>query len=154
MKSDTMNQTEMTNHATNLLAKWLGVESDEISEARFDCYGLTVLEIGQESYAIGDDSQAYQACKDYIKEAVWSFKGSFIAEACGLPAELGEVFSSYSAEKCEGANDALLALVKRTCSFDSFASRAIGDCGRGHFLAGYDGDEINLGDGLFAYRIG
>jgi hypothetical protein len=154
MKSYTMNQTEMTNHATNLLAKWLGVEGDEISEARFDCYGLTVLEIGQESYAIGDDSQACWACKEYIKEAVWAFNGSFIAEACGLPYELGEVLSGYSSEKCEGANDALLALVNRTCGFDSFASRAVGDCGRGHFLASYDGDEINLGDGLFAYRIG
>jgi hypothetical protein len=154
MKSDTMNQTEMTNHATNLLAKWLGVESDEISEARFDCYGLTVLEVGRESYAIGDDSQAYQACKAHIEDSVWSFKGSFIAEACGLPYELGEVLSGYSSEKCEGANDALLALVKRTCGFDAFACAAIGEDGRGHFLASYDGDEINLGDGLFAYRIG
>ena len=148
------NETKVSELAAIALAGWLGIERDEITEARSDCYGLTVLEVGQDSYAVGDDSQAYEACKEYLKEAVWSFNGNFIAEVCGLPVELGEVFSGYTHKECEGANPALLALVKRTCGFDSFVSRVVGDCGRGHFLAGYDGDEIDLGDGLYAYRIG
>ena len=149
-------ERDIINHAVaiNNLAAWLGVDESEITEARSDCYGLTVLEIGQDSYAVGDDSQAYWACKEYLKEAVWSFNGNFIAEVCGLPAELGEVFSGYAHKECESANPALLALVKRTCGLDSFVSRAVRDCGRGHFLAHYDGDEIDLGNGLFAYRIG
>lgn len=136
------------------LAEWLGVELDELTEARFDCYGLTVFEVGNDSYAVGDDSQAYWACKEYIKDTLWAFKGTFISEACGLPVELGEVLSGYAQKECEGANDALIALVNRTCGFDCFASKAIGADGRGHFLASYDGDEIDLGNGLFAYRIG
>jgi len=140
--------------AIRSLAKWLGVEADELEEARFDCYGLTVFEVGSDSYAIGTDEEADEACKSYVQDTLWAFKGEFIAEACDLPCELADGISSFNSEKCEGANDAMLALVRKTCGLNSFVRRAISADGRGHFLASYDGDEIDLGNGFFAYRIG
>lgn len=149
-------ERDVINHAVaiNNLAAWLGVEESEITEARFDCWGLTVFEVGSDSYAVGTDEEADEACKAYVQDTLWAFKGEFITEACDLPHELSEGISSFNAEKCEGANDAMLALVKKTCGLDSFVSRAISTDGRGHFLASYDGDEIDLGNGFFAYRIG
>lgn len=149
-------ERDIINHAVaiNNLAAWLGVEESEITEARFDCWGLTVFEVGSDSYAVGTDEEADAACVSYIEDSLWAFKGTFIAEACGLPYELGEMLSSFSEKKCEDANPALRALVGKTCGVCAFARKAIGADGRGHFLASYDGDEIDLGNGFFAYRIG
>lgn len=149
-------ERDIINHAVaiNNLAAWLGVEESEITEARFDCWGLTVFEVGSDSYAVGTDEEADAACVSYIEESLWAFKGTFIAEACGLSRELGTVLSSFNAQKCESANEVMLTLVSKTCGLDSFVQRAIGADGRGHFLASYDGDEIDLGNGFFAYRIG
>ena len=152
--NNTATEIDTKSLAIRSLAKWLGIEADELEEARSDCYGLTVLEVGGDSYAIGTDEEADEACKAYVQDTLWAFKGEFIAEACCLPRELGEVFSSFNSEKCEGANEAMLALVSKTCGLDSFVRRAIRADGRGHFLASYDGDEIDFNNGLFAYRIG
>ena len=55
-------------------------------------------------------------------------------------------------KKCEGANDAILALIKKTDGgLDGFVEDAISADGRGHFLSSYDGDE-NEENGFYIYR--
>lgn len=140
--------------ASHLLAKWLGEEESSVEEARFDSWGLTTLEVGSDTYAVGTDEECDAACCEYIKESVWSFKSEFILEECGLPMELAEAIRSFQEKECESANAAILALIEKTCGVAEFTRAAISADGRGHFLASYDGDEISLGNGFFAYRIG
>lgn len=148
-----MNTNTNTN-AIELLAKHLGSDAADITEARLDCYGLTVLEVGSESYAVGTDEDCDVAVISYLQDTLWACNGEFIAECCGLPIEIGVILGKYGQENCEGANDALARLVNRTCGMEHLAKQAVAQDGRGHFLASYDGDEIELGESLFAYRIG
>lgn len=146
--------TNTTQTAVELLAKWLGEDAENISEARFDTWGLTTLEVGNDTYAVGTDEECDAACLDYVKETVWAFKASFILGECELPLALEDAIRAFQEKECESANDALLKLVEKTCGIDRFYQCAVGLDGRGHFLASYDGDEIDLGNGFFAYRIG
>lgn len=147
------NKTDTTKLA-EALALWLGCEADELEEARHDCYGLTVLEHGGDSYAIGTDEECDNAVASYIESSVWAFRTSFILSCCDLPEELEDAIASFQHKECEGANEALRVLIEKCCCMEEFTRRAISADGRGHFLASYDGDEISLGNGLFAYRIG
>jgi len=150
-----MNGTiDTKNAAVAALAKWLGEDASAFEEARQDCYGLTVFEIGRDSYAIGTDEEADAACESYIEDSIWAFNAEFICGCCGLPHELAEAIAAWQGKACEGANEGLLKLVNNCCGLDHFTQEAVSADGRGHFLASYDGDEIDLGGGLFAYRIG
>ena len=92
------------------------------------------------------DSEADEMAKDYIKDSIWAFSSWFLASHSGLDEEI----IKHLQEKCEGANDVLLKSIK---DIDSFVSDAIGCDGRGHFLSGYDGNEQEINENLFLYRI-
>jgi hypothetical protein len=149
-------ETQVINSAviSHLLATWLGEDEGTIEEGRFDAWGLTTFEVSGETYAVGTDEECDAACFEYIKDSVWAFNATFILSQCGLPLELVEAIQSFQQKECESANNALLALIEKTCGLPKFVRTAIGLDGRGHFLASHDGDEISLGNGFFAYRIG
>jgi hypothetical protein len=123
------------------LCEHLGCEPDDLTEERYDTYGLTTFEHGRGSYAIGTDKEADDACQEYVKDSVWAFKSDFICDQCDLPWELAECLKGFQSAKCEGANDALLALVEKCTTLEDFTRAAISSDGRGHFLNGYDGNE-------------
>lgn len=50
---------------------------------------------------------------------------------------------------CESANSLVKSLI---VDLDHFVSDAISADGRGHFLSGYDGVEIELDGDFYAYR--
>ena len=156
MKNDTnvSNETSTVAKATELLAQWLGEDASAFEEARFDSYGLTVLEIGTHSYAVGTDAECDAACLSYIEDTAWAFNGEFVCRVCGLPSELAQALDQWRSDKSDDANLVMLRLINRCSSIEEFTRQAIAADGRGHFLASHDGDEIELGDGLFAYRIG
>lgn len=139
--------TETTDHRIIALAKHLGCDPEEISEAR---YGDNRFEHGRAEYLVLTDSEADDAARERIEESLWAFNTSFIrAHAPSL--------SSASAEKaiakvqetlCEGANEVVRALIP---DFEHFVSDAIAADGRGHFLAGYDGEESEEGS-FYIYR--
>lgn len=120
-----------------------------------DSYGLCTFTYGRQEYAIGTDEQADEACKEYVKGSIWAFNASFILEQCELPRELEEAITAFQGDKCESANDALLALVEKCSSLDDFTEAAVSADGRGHFLSGYDGneneEEVN-GETFYIYR--
>lgn len=120
-------------------------EPDDLSEETHDLYGLrTYAGPGGRSYSIGTDAEADAAILEYVRDSVWAFNADFIVEQCDLPYELSECLSGYAADKCESANEALLALVERCTTLESFAKAAAQADGRGHFLSGYDGEEIEV----------
>jgi hypothetical protein len=130
-----------------------GVKASELTKEGYDYYGLNVFSVNGEEWAIGTDSEADLACREYIKETAWAFRSSFICDYCKLPQELAEALEAMQSKKCEGANDAILALIEKTDEgLNGFAQDAIETDGRGHFLSRYDGEECELGE-FFAYRI-
>lgn len=105
-----------------------------------------------DEYSVYTDEEADEAVKEYIKESVWAFNASFIINHSSLPYEAREMIEFFQREKCEGANETILALIN---DFDDFVSDAISADGRGHFLSSYDGEEneetVN-GETYYIYR--
>lgn len=134
------------------LAKHLGCEVDDITEMKYGHYGLTLVEAEGAEYAIGYDAECDDACREYVEQSAWAFNAYFIIEQCDLPHELTEAIQSMQENKCEGANDAILALINKCTDINEFTQCAIGADGRGHFLSSYDSNEIELENNIFAYR--
>ena len=142
------------------LAEFLGLDEDEIDDLikeDYNYYGLTVFSYGDdEMYAIGTDEEADRAVKEYIKNSVWAFDTDFILIHCDLPLELAPALKHFQRTECEGANDALLALIEKCGDFDKFVEEAVATDGRGHFLNPYDGVEHEVeynGETFYIYRI-
>ncbi len=106
------------------LAEELGEDPAEITKESHDCYGLTVLSHGRAEYAVGTDEEADEA---------WD-----------------QALDSYL-DDC-GVLDSIPENLRRYFDRDAWKSDARHD-GRGHALASYDGDEMELQDGYVAFRI-
>ena len=143
--------TKETTSIESALAEEFGCDESEIRIQSWDHYGLSVYRVNGKDVAIGADAECDKACQDYIEQTAWAFKPKFILSACGLPIELSEAIGAYCQAECDSANDAMVALIKKTCGMDEFASQAISADGRGHFLSGWDGNEVELSNGMFAY---
>lgn len=106
-------------------------------------YGLSCFSLGSKEWLVGTDEEADAAMVEYCRDTAWAFKADFILSECELPYELEEAIQSFQEEKCESANDAMVALIEKCCKggMEEFAKSAASADGRGHFLSGYDGDE-------------
>lgn len=151
MKTNTNTKTDIYSPEINALADFLRIEPNEITDCDFEHYGLKVFGFGSREYAVGTDLSAQIAVERYVKDSIWAFNASFILSYCGLPMELEEAIKAFQEEKCEGANDALLALVEKD-GLEGFVEQAVAADGRGHFLSPYNGEE-NEQDGYYIYRI-
>jgi len=154
MKNDTTTELE----PIEALARHLECEVDDLSEERHECYGLTVFSHGGAEYAVGTDDEAKSACEDSIEQSAWAFNADFICGQCNLPFELSEALKAWQEKECESANDAIVELIEKHCpggmrGSHSFSEDAMEADGRGHFLASYDGDEIELDGDFYAFRI-
>ena len=113
-------------------------------------YGLATVELDGGEYAIAyTEEEADEACREYIESTIWAFDPYFLEQMTDVPAEMFEAMQ----DKCDSINEALQILVMRTCGMDDFVTQAIAYDGRGHFLSTYDGEEIELACGGYAYRI-
>jgi hypothetical protein len=119
-------QTDMT------FEEYLADRSIEVEEYNENDYN--------NDYLCLTDEEADEKVKEYIKGSVWAFNADFIVDQTGLPYESAEMIKAYQ-EKCEGANDTILALIEKCGSFDDFCSAAVSADGRGHFISSYDGEE-------------
>lgn len=142
--------TTQTTHAA-ALAAFLSISVDEVEQLSYDHYGLAHFSADGAEYAVGTDSEADTAAADHIRESLWAFNALFILDQCDLPPELEEAIETFCSQKCESANDTILALVEKCCDggVESFAKAACQGDGRGHFLSGYDGEEneVDFDDG-------
>ena len=147
-----MTTTQEKTHEETLAAM-LGIDVEEITESKWDTYGLKTFEADGGEYAIGTDEECDKAAADYIRETVWAFRGGFIADYSpeGLT---GENIDALRGDSCEDANAALIALIEAGSGMSDFIDAAISADGRGHFLSGYDGHELESDCGnVFAYRV-
>jgi len=120
------------------------MELNEIGKANITHQDDHYYTYGNEEYMVLTDDEADDKVAEYIKETVWAFNPTFLSDHSGIDEE---VFIKLQ-ESCETANDAIFKLIK---NFDNFVKDAIYVDGRGHFLAGYDGNENEQGD-FYLYR--
>lgn len=125
-----------------------------IKNAQWHHYGLPVVEIEGEEWAIAlTDEEADKAAEEYVENTAWAFTADYLQDMTGIPHEMFEAVQ----DKCEGAQDAILACIEATCGIESFRENAVADNGRGTFLSGYDGqeEEFEMSDGniSYAYRL-
>ena len=118
------------------LAAHLSIDVDEAEK---------LIESGD--YRVLTDGEADAQAAEYIKDSLWACNARFLADMTKIDAEVFEVLS----QKCEGANNAVLSLVKNTCGLHALVDKAISVDGRGHFLSMYDGNENREGE-FFIYR--
>lgn len=121
------------------LAAYLEIDADDLSEELYDLYGLSVFSDGAE-YAIGTDDDADEAVTEAIKQSLCYFNASWISEHLDpvLPVEAIKAIQ----EGYESSNETLLELIEKLGDFEDFVQDSIDTDGRGHFLSGYDGEEI------------
>lgn len=135
----------MTNEKIIALANFL--EESDHEEINVSSYNKNLFEYGNQEYLVVTDEEADEETEEYIKESVWSFNASFLADQTDMPKEIFEALQS----KYEDGNNAVLKLIEKTCGIDEFVKEAVQLDGRGHFLSSYDGNENEEGR-FFIYR--
>jgi hypothetical protein len=118
-------------------------DPDADSETYDDC--------SYSDHLILTDEEADERTAESIRQSAWAFNASFLVGY--LPEGVGTEVIEALQPQCEGANDAILAMIGER--FDEFVADAISADGRGHFLAGYDGNEnefTHAGRDWYAYR--
>jgi hypothetical protein len=139
------------NRALVLLA-YLRANGDNTDPGDIEEEGSNEFNVGRQTFRVLDESEADDACGDYIEQSLWAFNASFLAGMTDLPEE---VFTAL-ADKCEDANDPIMRIIKSTCGIDKFVNEAVSADGRGHFLSGYDGEENEYTGGgryFYIYRV-
>jgi len=129
------------------LAKHLGVEAEDVTEA---FRSKTTFEVDGETWLVLTDEEADEHASNEIRESLWAFNPSFLL--AHINAHLDQKhLSKIQSDMCENANEVIAALVGE--NIESLIDDAISSDGREHFLSRYDGIEVELAEGLFAYRI-
>ena len=114
------------------------------------------MEDGTE-WLVLDEIEADEFTREEIEDSLWAFNPDFIVrhmpnldelttkQESDLIGALGQIQGSL----CENCNPLFAAIIE---DMDDFVDDAIESDGRGHFLARYDEVEVELGNGLYAYR--
>ena len=95
-------------------------------------------------YIILNEEQQLESVKDSLYETASYFNSEFLEEMTGIPSEAFEALVEH--------NDAVVKIIESTCGLDAFAEECIDVDGAGHFLAHYDGEEIELDGEYSAFR--
>lgn len=111
------------------LALHLECSPDELTEERYDHYGMAIYSLGSQEYSVGTDEEA---------DSAWDQELDSYIEECIDP-ELEKVAVGNLAAYIKFDSE----MWKRDARMD----------GRGHALSRYDGDEIELEGDLYAYRL-
>jgi len=121
------------------LAEYLGIDESDLRQSDYD-ENLFECDVDDSAeYLVLTDEEADQKTREYIEQSVWAFNPWFIIQHSKLPFEAEEMVKGFQEAKCEDANETILVLI---VDFDEFVADAIDADGRGHFLSGYDGVEI------------
>lgn len=137
------------------LAQYLHLGTDPKNAKSIKQLSDCVWEYGNQEFMVGTDEEADEHAKEYILDTVWAFNADFIIEHSSALDfdEASEKVVKAIAEQYESGNEAMKKLID---DLDEFVEDAISADGRGHFLAGYDGEEnvetVN-GTDYYIYRI-
>lgn len=133
------------NDKIKALAQYLGIPATDVVPSQHG--GDNDFEADGGEYTVLTDEEADEAMLEHCKQNAWAFRAKFIVQHSGLPAAAEEMVREFCADKCEDANDTIVAMID---DIDEFAKDAAQADGRGHFLAGYDSDEGTQG-GFYIY---
>lgn len=132
---------------TRLAAKHLG-EGQKVYVTAVGSDGI-MFDVDGVEYLIVNEEEREVEVRQYIAETLWAFKPSFLSDMTGLDIEVFEVLS----ELYERGNEAILKLVEAACGLGDLVEDAVMSDGYGHYLSPYDGEEIELENGYYAYRL-
>lgn len=111
------------------LAAYLECEPEEIGEEKWDCYGMPIFSHGSAEYAVGTDAEA---------DTAWDAELDNYIQECIMPEiekiDIGNLSAYVNFDEEGWKHDAKID-------------------GRGHALSRYDGDEIELDGGFYAFRL-
>ena len=150
METGTGTKTMTVMDKKEALAKFLKIEQDGIVQSGEE------FEVDNESYLVFTDTEADEAVADYITTSIWAFNPDFIAAHTrnGLSENAIKALEKLQGQLCEDANDLISSLI---VDMDCFIADAINADGRGHFLGGYDFEEVaeagRSGELFFIYRV-
>jgi len=155
MAEATINNEMERETPKQIISRWLGVQEDEIRAKKEHHYGLPVFSTPNSSVAIAlSEKEADKACIKAVKENLYTFSGTYIAETCDI--ELGNVIGPIieKAIECaaESVNADLLLLVEHAIGLEEFTEAAIEDIGRGKILSSKDAAEHEFG-GSYLYFV-
>jgi hypothetical protein len=140
-----MSEHEYDEAKSEALAAYLDLTDDEL------VYGPNehgTYEMGPGEYLVLTDEEADDAAHAEIVRSLWAFNAEWLAGYTPLPVE---AIRAIQEAMYEDASDAFESLIGD--DMDAFVYDSIGADGRGHFLAGYDGEEIELAGDYYAYRV-
>ena len=114
------------------------------------------MEDGSE-WLVLTDEEADKLTREEIEDSLWAFNPKFIVDHMENKSlsdwersHCVDAISEIQKRHCEGINPLVRALI---ADMDDFVYDAIASDGRGCFLARYDDVEVELENGLYAYRI-
>ena len=129
-------------------------EDKQEALARYlECTIGDLSSIDENDYLVLTDEEADEKAKEYIEQSVWAFNKSFLDAHSDCISKIPDDAFKAIQEKCESANDAILAMID---DFDHFVEDAIKCGGRGHFMSSYDGEEAEYlvnGTTYYVYRL-
>lgn len=141
----------MENKITALL-EVLGADVTEESMEEVTLVYDSVLEYEGSEYMVLTDEEADEKVLERVEDTLWAFNPSFLADLTGLE----EVVFKTLGSLYESGNEAVKAIVENTCGMEALVKDAIHYDGRGHFLASYDGEELECsveGTDYYIYRV-
>lgn len=127
------------------------IEEDVESIKINDFYGTVYFDTPEGEYIVLTEDERQERITEYIKESVWAFNTDFILDHSKLEnwnSKVEDALRKIQRELCESANDLILAIIE---DIDEFIEDAVQADGYGHFLSGYDGNEIEAGN-YYIYR--
>ena len=137
------NQNIEARARADVLADYLGELRESVKPQR----GFDEIETPAGDFMVLTEGEAQARAQEYITETLWAFRPGFLARFIPMhPESIDRMQKALN----DDANPAFLAMVK---DLNRLCFEAIQEDGRGHYLASYDGDEIKLPGGFFAYRI-
>lgn len=119
-----------------------GNHPDDYSEG----YDETVVELGREEWLVLTDSEADTAVEAAIRDSVWAFNADFLAEHSVADADIFRLLQK--SDRAESLNEPFLSLIT---DIEEFIEDAVDADGRGHFLAGYDHEELEVPAGEYEF---
>ncbi len=134
-----------------ILIDTLDIDLSEFDDINAETYDDTTISAPDGEYRVLTANEADNAAHEYIRESIWAFNADFIITNSRVLDfdDASRAIISAIQEQCEDGNEALLKLID---SLDDFVDRAVSADGRGHFISGYDGQEIeNYYNGEYYY---
>lgn len=137
----------------NALAVYLDIDADQITARDYDDCLFGDSDFDHE-YLVLTEEEATQRAIAAARESLWAFQGAFWGRYTNLSPDAVKALDKAQGTLCEDFGSVLEAIVGDR--LDEMLKDAVNADGRGHFLAGYDGEEGEIdydGETLYVYRV-